>query len=120
MDLQVSLEERVVLDFRGGRIVRVTPNMFQALALLRPFLIEVARRGATTTYAEASDATGSAYLPRGLGPTLDVLTIDCSRRGEPSLAPLVVSKGKGEVGSAYGWGADEDRRQCYEHWTVAR
>lgn len=98
MDLRVSLEERVRLDFRHGRVVRVTPNMFQALSRLRPFLVGVARRGNATTYAEASAATDGAYLPRGMGPMLDVLTVDCMRRGEPSLAPLVVSKSAGEVG----------------------
>ena len=114
--LKVSLNEQVFLDFRGGRTVRVTPNMFQALSRLRPALIDVARRRDTITYGEASLATQNAYLPRGMGPMLDVVTIDCTRRGEPSLASLVVTKSGGEVGSAYGAGAVEERRRCYHHW----
>jgi hypothetical protein len=114
--LRVFLNERVSLEFRGGRTVRVTHNMFHALSLLRPALIDVARHRDTITYGEGSLAAQGAYLPRGMGPMLDVLTVDCQRRGEPSLASLVVTKSGGEVGSAYGSGAAAERGRCYDHW----
>lgn len=117
MELQVSLDEHVRLDFRGGRTVRVTANMYVALSRLRPALISVARRGDTITYADAAAATEGAYLPRGMGPMLDVVTVDCSRRTEPSLSSLVVTKKAGEVGVAYGSGADVERRRCYDFWS---
>jgi len=48
---------------------------------------------------------------------LDVLTIDCRNRREPSLAALVVHKGgDGDVGSGFIGDAAAERNECYRHW----
>ncbi|WP_433017599.1 hypothetical protein [Kribbella sp. CA-294648] len=112
----VSPGEIVALDFRHGIEVRVTDHMYRALRLLRPVLIDVARGSGTMTYGEASTACDDAYLPRGMGRLLDVLSVDCERRGEPSLAALVVSKAHGEVGDSFVGDAETARNECYTYW----
>ena len=115
-DLKVREGERLVLAFRGGSVVRVTPRMYEAVARARDELIEVAAAGGTMTYGELARAIEGAYLPRGMGRMLDVLSEDCFRRGEPSLASLVVQKDSGEVGSAFVGQAQAERERCYAYW----
>jgi hypothetical protein len=114
--MMVTSGEVLELEFRNGREVRVTDHMFEALRLLRPALIDVARRAGTITYLEAARKTCNAYVPNGLGPLLDVLTIDCFRREEPSLAPLVVRQDDCEVGDAFVGDPVAGRAECYEYW----
>ena len=68
------------------------------------------------TYGQASTACEGAYIPQGLGPLLDVLSVDCDRRGEPSLAALVVRKDSFEVGDSFVGDAAASRADCYKHW----
>ena len=60
--MMVTSGEVIELEFRNGRKVRVTEHMFEALTLLRPALIDVARRGGTITYVEAARTTCNAYV----------------------------------------------------------
>lgn len=105
-----------VLARPSGALVRVTPHMHKALGLLRRVLVVAAREGRVLTYEQASAATGAAYLPRGMGPLLDVVRTDCERRGEPPLAALVVRKDSGSVGDGYGGDAIAERAACFAHW----
>ncbi|NPC43118.1 hypothetical protein [Nocardioides sp. zg-1230] len=115
-DLKVSLDEVVLITARNNKEIRVTQNMYDALAKLRPVLVDAARRGTTVTYKDAAVATDNAYLPQGLGPALDVLSEDCFRRDEPSLASLVVRSDVGEVGDAFVGDAEDEREACWQHW----
>lgn len=115
-DLRVSPEEVVLVAARNNKEIRVTQNMYDALTKLRPVLVDAARRGATVTYKDAAIATGNAYLPQGLGPALDVLSEDCFRRDEPSLAALVVRSDVGEVGEAFVGDAEDEREACWRRW----
>lgn len=115
---KVSPGEIVELDFRNGRQIRVTDNMYNALLLLRPALIQTARASATMTYGQASEVCERAYIPQGMGKLLDVLSVDCERRGEPSLAALVVRQDAGEVGDSFIGDAKAARLDCYAHWSA--
>ena len=115
--LKVSPDELVVLPWRGGAQVRVTQLRFESLRLLRPFLISVARNGTTITYGEASQAINENFFARGMGTLMDILSLDCQRRGEPSLAALVVRKDKGEVGYAFVGDPALTRQACYAFWS---
>lgn len=115
-NLKVAPEEVVALPFRNGKKVRVTHHMYDAIRLLREHLKGVARRGETITYGEASEVTNDAYIPQGLGPLLDLLSIDCQRRDEPSLAALVVRADDGEVGDSFVGDPQAARDDCYTFW----
>ena len=102
---------------RARGTVRVAPLMGRVLPTLREVLVDVARRQATITYGELATALDHAYLQQGLGPVLDVLAVDCTRRGEPRLDALVVSRGSGEVGHGFGGDAVRDREACWSFWS---
>ncbi|MEE6295314.1 hypothetical protein [Georgenia wangjunii] len=118
--LRVAVDEDVVIEFRPGATVRVTPHMHQALSRMRAVLIATARARATTSYGSLMEATGKPYLPQGLGRVLDVLTMDCARRGEPSLAALVVRRAEREVGDGFTGDAGAERAACWQHWSTER
>lgn len=59
-----------------------------------------------------------AYPPIGLGRLLDVLSVECERRQEPSLASLVVRRETGEVGAAFVGDAEGEREECYRYWRL--
>ncbi len=103
---------------RAGGTVRVTPLMARVLPDLRSVLVGTARRRSTMTYREVAEALGHAYLQQGLGPVLDVLAVDCARRGEPRLDALVVTKAEGEVSSGFGGDAARDREACWSYWAA--
>jgi hypothetical protein len=117
----VRLDEVLPRRSKAGENVRVTARRLQALDLLRPALIDAARERRTVTYGEAAEMAGGLYLPRGMGALLDVLAIDCERRGEPRLDSLVVTRGTGEVGEGFDGHAARDRQACWQFWpgTVA-
>ncbi|WP_137816830.1 hypothetical protein [Gandjariella thermophila] len=106
----------VETSFRPDRPIKVTAVMYEAVVRLRSALIVAAQRRSTLTYEEASAAIDCAFVPAGLGRPLDLLAEDCVRRGEPSLAALIVQKRSGEVGSAFIGNADAERERCYRHW----
>jgi len=115
-ELRVSPEEVVIVPVRNNKGIRVTQNMYDALRVLRGHLIDAARSKSTITYGEASALTDGAYLPQGWGPALDVLSEDCFRRDEPSLAALVVRGNDGQVGDAFVGDAETEREACFEYW----
>lgn len=117
--LTVAAGDVVSIPWRPERPeVHVTEHMVAALERIRPALVTVAQLETTTTYGALMEATGHPYLPQGLGPVLDVLSLDCKERGEPSLPALVVGAG-GEVGDGFRPGPHEAtgaRTECYQHW----
>lgn len=100
-----------------GRRMTVTPNAFHSLPRVRDHLIEVARAGDKITYGRLVAELELPYLPLGLGRLLDLLSSDCFRRQEPSLAALVVSDSTGEVGSDFAGNAVSGRDALYAHCT---
>jgi hypothetical protein len=117
---EVSVGERLPRPSATGGQVRVTPLMGQVLPRLREVLTGVAARRATISYGELATALDHAYLQQGLGPVLDVLAVDCARRGEPRLDALVVSRTRGEVGTGFDGDAGRDREACWRHWAEPR
>lgn len=114
--LKVAADEIVIVPVRGDKRIRVTPHMYDTLRLLREHLKQAARARRTVTYGEATAITNRAYAPNGWGPALDVLSEDCFRRDEPSLAALVVRSDVGEVGSAFIGDASDERQACFDYW----
>jgi hypothetical protein len=52
-----------------------------------------------------------------MGRLLDLLSVDCDRRGEPSLAAIVVNAVTGEIGDDFDGDAAAERRRLYANWT---
>lgn len=103
----------------GVRAVHVTPLMVEVLPALRSFLVDAARRGRTVTYGEASRAVDGAYPPQGMGRLLDVVAVDCGRRGEPRLDALVVTMSTREVSTGFDGNAARDRAACLPSGSAA-
>lgn len=82
----------------AGRLLTVTDRAHECLPRVREYLVEVARSGGTTTYGELVADLDLPYHPRALGRLLALLTEDCRRRDEPTLAALVVNRTTGEIG----------------------
>lgn len=98
MSLMLKLGERFEMK---GRTLTVTPTAYECLPRVREFLVEVAKSGETVTYAELHDHLGLPYAVNGMGRLLDLLSEDCIRRREPSLAAIVVNSTTGEVGDDF-------------------
>ena len=81
-----------------GRIVRVTQDAYDHLPAIRNELIRVAVDGETITYSELKARLRLPWATNGMGRMLDLLSADCQRREEPSLAAIVVGQQTGEVG----------------------
>jgi len=116
MSLVLKLGERVDIK---GRTLTVTQTAFDCLPRTRDFLIEVARSGLTVTYGKLKGELDLPYAPNGMGRLLDLLSEDCDRRGEPSLAAVVVNATTGEVGDDYAGDAFAERTRVYRqhHWS---
>jgi hypothetical protein len=99
-----------------GRGLRVSELDLVTLPRVRELLITVAGAGITVTYGAMREALALPHPPNGLGRLLDLLSEDCFRRGEPSLAAVVVSQSSGEVGSAFVGNAEEERKLLDEFW----
>jgi hypothetical protein len=99
------------------RRIHVSERDVESVALMRAMLIEEARARATVTYGELVRDLALPTSPKGLGRLLDLLSEDCTRRGEPTLAAIVVTATTGEVGRGYGDGAAADRDALYRHWS---
>lgn len=104
----------------GDRRFHVRAADVDAVAAMRGYLIDAAQAGATVTYGELVDELGLPVPPRGLGRLLVLLSEDCERRGEPTLAALVVTRATGEVGDGYGAGAGQERRALDAYWRSRR
>lgn len=103
----------------AGRQFTVNERDLRHVAAMREHLVDVAWAGEKSTYAELVEAAQLPYPARGLGRLLALLSEDCGRRGEPSLACLVVTKESNEVGSGYGTGALEERQRLYAYWRLS-
>ena len=112
----LRLGERVEVK---GRTLTVTHTAFECLPRTREFLIGLAREGATVTYGELREHLRLPYAPVGMGRLLDLLSEDCDRRGEPSLAAVVVNRTTGEVGHDNAGAAAAERARVYSqpHWS---
>jgi hypothetical protein len=113
MELRLSLGEKVQMK---GRSITVTPSATEWLPRIRDHLIEVAKAGRTITYGGLRSDLGMPHPANGLGRLLDLLSEDCFRRDEPSLASLVVNSSTGEVGSDFDGDAPAERVLVYERW----
>jgi hypothetical protein len=98
------------------RRFHVRPSDLESVARMRDYLADAARAGETVTYGELVRETHLPVPPKGLGRLLVLLSEDCARRGEPTLAAIVVTAATREVGDGYGPGADEDRGALYRYW----
>lgn len=101
-----------------GRTVTVTDLAYESMPAVRAYLIGVARNGGTTTYGELKDDLELSYVPQGLGRLMDLLSVDCTRRDEPSLAALVVTGHTGEVGYDFAGDAAAERELLYNFWAA--
>lgn len=113
MSLHLSLGEKIAPK---GRILTVSELDVATLADMRPLLIEVARSRGTISYSALIKALDLPHATNGLGRILDLLSEDCSRRDEPSLAALVVSQSTGEVGEAFWGNPASERKLVYQIW----
>jgi len=99
-----------------GRSLTVTQLQEDVGSRVRDVLIDVARQGSTITYGGLKTAAELTHAENGMGRLLDVISHDCILRNEPSLAPLVVNAGTGEVGADYEGSPHEDRQKLYDYW----
>ena len=116
MDMKLKPGEKVLVK---GRTVTVTDLAAETLPWVRAYLIGVARAGGTVTYGEVRDDLELSYMARGMGRLLDLLSADCIRRDEPSLAALVVSGSTNEVGDDFDGDPVAERAALYEYWLSA-
>lgn len=117
MGLMLRPGERVAT---GHRTVTVTPTAFACLPRVRDRLVEAAEARETVTYGELREELGLPYLVQGMGRLLDLVSVDCARRGEPSLASLVVNASTGEVGGDPDGGSVAERARAFAHRGWAR
>ena len=88
----------------------------ESVERMREYLVDAARAHATVTYGELVREADLPVPPKALGRLLVLLSEDCARRGEPTLAAIVVTAATREVGDGYGPGADEDRTALHRYW----
>ncbi len=112
-DTTLRLHEKVTVK---GTNLAVTELDIASLPVLRARLIEVARARGTTTYGALKTDLELRHAVNGLGRLLDLVGEDCQRRGEASLAALVVAQGTGEVGAGANGDAEQQRHTLYQHW----
>lgn len=112
----MRLGDKVVVN---GRTLTVTELDVASLPALRRRLVDVAGRRGTTTYGALKADLDLRHAVNGLGRLLDLLAEECVRRGEPSLAALIVTQGTGEVRVGADPGAAQQRIELYERWRPA-
>lgn len=112
MALMLRLGEKVTVK---GRNLTVTPTAFDCLPRARDVLVEAALARRTVSYTELKERADLPYAQNGLGRLLDLLSEDCFRRGEPSLASLVVNRSTGEVGSDFAGDPVAERADVFAH-----
>jgi hypothetical protein len=117
--LHLQHGEEVEVRQAGRQVARrVTEHDIVRVALARGHCAALAGLRATVLYKDLADLVGLAN--QGLGSTLDLLSEDCTRRGEPSLAALVINKKTGHAGDQFRGDDAVGREQCYEHWLQQR
>lgn len=100
-----------------ARVLTLTDLDLKSLPPLRAFLIDVATNHSTVSYGHVKSKLGLPHPANGMGRLLDLVTIECRRRGEPDLASLVVNASTGDVGTQYGKNAVANRESVYRHWS---
>ena len=116
MALALTLGEQIAIK---GRLVRVTQDAYDYLPAIRDELVQVAADRDTVTYGELKARLQLPWATTGMGRMLDLLSVDCERRGEPSLAAIVVGKQTGEVGHDFDGDPVAERARVYgqHHWS---
>lgn len=100
------------------RRFHVRPADLESVARMRDYLVDAARARSTVTYGELVREADLPVPPKALGRLLVLLSEDCARRGEPTLASIVVTSATREVGDGYGPGAESDREDLYRYWRL--
>ena len=113
---EVLLELGEKIEFQG-RTMKVSELDLAGLPKIRSFLIDAAERWGTVTYGEVVAGTGITQIPRGLDRIMDLISEDCARTDEPSLAALVLNQSTREVGEAFSGNALAERDAVYDYWT---
>ncbi|WP_045820815.1 hypothetical protein [Williamsia herbipolensis] len=99
-----------------GRWLKVSELDLEVLPRMRKYLIGVAQRAQTVFYGEMKADLDLPHPSNGLGRLLDLLSADCIRRNEPSLAAVVVARATGEVGAAFTGDPETERVDLREYW----
>lgn len=90
----INLGETLTFSWRPGYTVTVDQRLLDALVKARAALIAVATTRQLITYQGLELVIeDSRYNYRNFRGLLDTVSLDCQRRGESSLAALVVKKG---------------------------
>lgn len=97
----------------GGK---VTALDIESIPKARAVLVDAAKNRQRLTYGELRRWADLPHAPHGLGHLLGVLSVHCARRGEPSLASLVVNGATFEVGDKFLGDPEAEREQVYAHW----
>lgn len=97
----------------------VTRTDVESVVAARDVLSQVAQQGAVLTYGDLRERAHLTQPPHGLGRVLGMLSADCFRRDEPSLASLVVNKSTGEVGYRFLGDPVSERADVWEFWEDA-
>jgi hypothetical protein len=113
--LKLQAGETISVPWR--RPVKVTPRLAETVPLARAALLLVAQLGRTVTYKQLSVAVDRRYSPRSLGNVLDLVSVDCRLRHEPSLAALVLRGDTNEPGDGWIGDAQAEQKLCFEHWS---
>jgi hypothetical protein len=108
----------ITIPWRPNRPVTVNERMYEAALRLRPALIVTAMHRSTLTYRDVKVVIDDLYNPQGLGPLLDLISLDSQERGEPSLAALVVRADTGECGDGFVGKPGVAREECYKYWSA--
>src|SRR4051794_24780498 len=105
----------ITVHWRKAKPIKVTDRLYEAVLRMRSALIVAAKRRSTLTYSEVAAAIDNLFSQRNLTKALDLLAYDCVKRGEPSLASLVVTKLDGETSTGYVGNPGPVRENCYAH-----
>lgn len=98
----ITVGETLTFRWRPGFTVDVDERMIAALSKARAALIAIAYTGRTITYKGLEKAIeDSRFNYRNFRGLLDVISLDCERRGEDSLAALVIRGDTKEVGDGF-------------------
>ncbi len=109
-----SVGETVTSPFAERKTYTIKPEDLDQLARLRLMTQTAALLGGTVTYSQVEALIGIPH--RRPGRLLDLLSTQCQRAGEPSLAALVVQKHTGRCGYNFDGDEDKARLACYDHW----
>lgn len=104
----------VIQGFGGRGPYTMTEGDCARVGFLRGACVVAAWHRATLLYGEVAPLLG--LVSQGMGRTLDLLTEDCGRRNEPSLAALVVRADTGQVGAGFVGDDAAERERCYGYW----